>query len=65
METVEACPICDCKESNVFITTNDFLLTQQVFKIVSCQACGFKYTNPRADKNRVGAYYKFDASVRD
>ena len=65
METIEACPICDCKESSVFITTNDFLLTQQAFKIVSCQACGFKYTNPRVDKNRVGEYYKFDASVRD
>jgi predicted SAM-dependent methyltransferase len=65
METLEACPICDCKESVLFITTKDFLLTQEAFKIVSCQGCGFKYTNPRPNKNRIGEYYKFNASVRD
>lgn len=65
METLEACPICDCKESVLFITTKDFLLTQEAFKIVSCQGCGFKYTNPRPNKNKIGEYYKFDASLRD
>lgn len=65
METLEACPICDCKESVLFITTKDFLLTKEAFKIVSCQGCGFKYTNPRPNKNRIAEYYKFNASVRD
>jgi SAM-dependent methyltransferase len=65
METLEACPICDCKESKLFITSKDFLVTRQEFKIVSCQACGFKYTNPRPEKNRVGEYYQFDSPVRD
>lgn len=65
MKTLEDCPVCDCKDSKLFITTKDFILTQEKFKIVSCQGCGLKYTNPQPNKNSALEYYKFDGSVRD
>lgn len=38
-------------------------MSQETFNIVSCSACGFKYTNPRPSDDTIGQYYKSEDYV--
>ena len=46
MEILEACPICDCKESKLFITTKDLGYSKDQIIVIPTQT-GW---NPEADK---------------
>lgn len=58
MNTIENCPICHSTEHTLFFTGKDYSFTQEEFSIVSCQSCGFKFTNPIPTEDKIGEYYK-------
>jgi 2-polyprenyl-3-methyl-5-hydroxy-6-metoxy-1,4-benzoquinol methylase len=41
----------------------DHMITKEQFSIVSCEKCGFHFTNPIPEKDKIGSYYKGDAYV--
>lgn len=63
METVSACPICNSSQTKLFLTCKDNTVSRETFKIVECVECGFKYTNPRPEEDKLGAYYQSEDYV--
>ena len=62
-ETHEFCPICQQKGASEWVTCTDFTVTHETFSIVSCNACGFRYTNPRPNPANIGRYYESEEYV--
>jgi len=58
MELLQNCPICESARINLFLTAKDYFLSSDIFSIVKCQDCGFKFTNPRPEKTELGKYYE-------
>lgn len=52
------CPTCNSSEFDSFLSCKDFTVSGEIFNIVSCKACGFKFTNPRPGHDQIGRYYK-------
>jgi 2-polyprenyl-3-methyl-5-hydroxy-6-metoxy-1,4-benzoquinol methylase len=63
MKQIEHCPICNHLEHEVFLTVKDHMITQEVFTIVRCKGCGFHFTNPIPELDKIGAYYKSEEYV--
>jgi 2-polyprenyl-3-methyl-5-hydroxy-6-metoxy-1,4-benzoquinol methylase len=63
LETVTQCPVCGNSTFSPFLVCEDYLVSNQKFKIQQCQQCNFRLTNPRPDNNSIGAYYKSDQYV--
>lgn len=63
METLSDCPVCDSSQFTSFLTCVDQTVSRETFDIVKCDSCGFKFTNPRPDENKLGGYYKSDAYI--
>ena len=40
------------------LQVKDHVVSHETFSIVSCQACGFKFTNPRPSESEIGKYYE-------
>lgn len=57
------CPICESESFSDFMKVKDHMITQEDFKIVSCNSCGFHFTNPIPSLDKIGEYYKSDAYV--
>jgi 2-polyprenyl-3-methyl-5-hydroxy-6-metoxy-1,4-benzoquinol methylase len=58
METLSNCPICHSSVFNLFLTCTDFSVSKEEFRIVQCNACRFRFTNPRPSKEEIGRYYE-------
>jgi len=58
MELLQNCPICGSARIKLFLTGKDYFLSSEIFSIVKCQDCGFKFTNPRPEKTELGKYYE-------
>jgi len=58
MQKIEACPICQGKEFTLFLNCQDHSVSKEVFSIVQCENCSFKFTNPIPSENSIGKYYK-------
>ena len=52
------CPVCNSNMQQPFIECKDHTVSYELFKIVECSACGFKFTNPRPSDSNLGTYYK-------
>ena len=52
------CPLCNSGQFNLYLKTKDFSVSQEEFKIVECNNCNFRFTNPRPDEESTGAYYE-------
>ncbi len=63
MEILKNCPICNASEFKLFLECKDYTVSQETFKIVECNSCGFKFTNPRPEENRLGEYYKSEEYI--
>ena len=63
MEQLKNCPVCQSQTFTAYLTVKDYTVSQEEFKIVSCQKCGFKFTNPRPDGNEIGKYYKAESYI--
>jgi 2-polyprenyl-3-methyl-5-hydroxy-6-metoxy-1,4-benzoquinol methylase len=58
MEVLSNCPKCHGAGFSSYLTCKDFTVTGELFNIVSCNQCGFLFTNPRPDSNSIGKYYQ-------
>jgi predicted SAM-dependent methyltransferase len=58
MEVLKACPVCNSGTIESFLSCKDHFLTKEEFTIVKCLDCGFKFTNPRPENEKLGGYYK-------
>jgi SAM-dependent methyltransferase len=57
-EKIQKCPVCRSQEFSLFLEVADYFLTTETFSIQKCDACGFKFTNPRPDINEISRYYQ-------
>ncbi|MCX6269216.1 MAG: class I SAM-dependent methyltransferase [Bacteroidetes bacterium] len=62
-EKLLECPVCKKADFTLFLEVKDYFLTMEDFLIQSCDGCGFKFVNPRPDKNEIGRYYQSDEYI--
>lgn len=58
LEILANCPVCGHSEFTDLLECQDYTVSQEKFKIVSCQNCNFKFTNPRPNASTIGSYYE-------
>jgi 2-polyprenyl-3-methyl-5-hydroxy-6-metoxy-1,4-benzoquinol methylase len=63
METLSNCPICESTKHKIFLSVKDNSVSKEDFNIIECDCCGFKYTNPRPEENKIGKYYQSEEYV--
>jgi 2-polyprenyl-3-methyl-5-hydroxy-6-metoxy-1,4-benzoquinol methylase len=63
MEQLNNCPVCESNSFEDYLTVQDYTVSQEKFKIVTCRECEFKFTNPRPDENSIGEYYKAESYI--
>lgn len=63
LKNISNCPVCNSTDFTPFLTCKDYTVSQELFNIVSCRACGFKFTNPRPEDSEIGKYYKSEDYV--
>lgn len=63
MEKISTCPICKQSSFSNYLTVKDYTVSQETFEIVNCNTCGFKFTNPRPEIDKIGAYYKAESYI--
>ncbi|MDI1353996.1 MAG: class I SAM-dependent methyltransferase [bacterium] len=57
------CPVCKSQTFSDFLNCEDYTVSHEKFNIVSCDACGFKFTNPLPDIEKLGSYYKSEEYI--
>ena len=62
-EILDTCPLCQGGLFDDYISTKDYTVSGEDFSIVSCQNCGFRFTNPRPTEKILGTYYNSDEYV--
>ncbi len=63
MEQINNCPVCQSQTFEEYLTVQDYTVSQEQFKIVTCQKCGFRFTNPRPNDEAIGEYYKAESYI--
>ena len=63
MILIKNCPICNSIDFAGKIQCVDHTKSKEVFKIVSCETCGFTLTNPRPNNEELPEYYKSDMYI--
>ena len=58
MEELNHCPVCRHSASHHSLTCRDYTVSGEKFKIVECDDCGFRFTNPRPSDDEIGQYYE-------
>lgn len=58
MEKLDACPVCNHREFELFSKIKDHFLSGETFNLNQCKNCGFVFTNPRPEANDLGRYYQ-------
>ena len=58
MVEIEKCPICGETHSTEYLQTKDYFLTGEPFTLRQCADCGFVFTSPRPDEDRLPEYYQ-------
>ena len=58
LEKIKNCPICKGNSFSHHISCIDHNYSGDVFNIVKCDKCSFKFTNPRPKENDLYKYYK-------
>lgn len=63
MNEIKNCPVCNGTEFKLFLEAIDYTVSRKKFKIVSCNNCGFHFTNPIPPMNEIGEYYKSESYI--
>ena len=63
MTTLKECPICSESNFTQKIRCKDHTASKEYFTIVSCETCGFLFTNPRPKNQNLNDYYKSDSYI--
>ena len=59
-EKLTHCPVCKQTRFSLFLEVKDHFLSGENFIIQQCDACGFRFVNPRPVKSEIGRYYQSD-----
>ncbi len=57
MVTLSNCPVCNSSQTKLILVCKDNTVSSEIFSIVECIPCGFKFINPRPEENEMGKYY--------
>ena len=57
MEIINKCFLCGSESQRKLFQCIDIKQTREIFNIVQCVDCGFKFTNPRPAFDEIGQYY--------
>jgi transcription elongation factor Elf1 len=63
MEALINCPVCNSTSFSPFLSCVDHTVSRETFNVVQCNLCGFKFTNPRPEEDKLGPYYNSDEYV--
>jgi 2-polyprenyl-3-methyl-5-hydroxy-6-metoxy-1,4-benzoquinol methylase len=63
MIQIKQCPICESSKLETALELDDYFLSKESFTIQKCSECGFKFTNPYPDLDKLGAYYKSEEYI--
>jgi 2-polyprenyl-3-methyl-5-hydroxy-6-metoxy-1,4-benzoquinol methylase len=63
MELLSACPVCDNETFAKFLDCPDHFLSKEIFTIAKCKKCGFLFTNPRPEADKLSAYYESEEYI--
>ncbi|MFA5574746.1 MAG: class I SAM-dependent methyltransferase [Brumimicrobium sp.] len=63
MKIIENCPVCQNTAFKKFLKARDYTVSKEKFDIVECINCGFHFTNPIPDKEKIGNYYKSEKYI--
>ncbi len=63
MEIIEQCPLCGKSKLDDFLECADFSISKEKFNIVKCASCGFIFTNPRPEENKIAKYYNSEIYI--
>ena len=55
---IKTCPVCSGKSFRLKLVCKDYSASLEDFKIVSCETCGFVFTNPRPNNSDIDRYYE-------
>ncbi len=58
MMKIAICPACGGHSFSKVLSCKDFTVSREIFDLVVCNACSFKFTNPRPEDVVIGSYYK-------
>lgn len=61
--TIPYCPVCDKTSFSTFLTTTDFLISNEKFQIKICNGCGFKITQDIEDESGIELYYQSEKYI--
>lgn len=56
--TINACPVCGCTHLKHVRTCTDFYASGEQFELVSCEGCGFIFTQGAPVESEIGKYYE-------
>jgi SAM-dependent methyltransferase len=57
------CPVCSNPEISHFLSCTDHFLSKEVFEIVRCEKCGFRFTQDHPEESDAGRYYESDEYI--
>ncbi len=60
MQELTSCPVCGNNHFSHFLNCTDYYFSKKDFNIVSCDNCGFRFTNPRPSEDKLQSYYFSD-----
>ena len=60
LEKIDNCTVCGESKFSQHLSCVDHNYSGDVFNIVCCESCGFKFTNPRPKEKTVFKYYQSD-----
>lgn len=63
MNEIKKCVVCRGDDFSLHVQLKDHMITQEEFSIVTCNNCGFHFTNPIPEQDKIGAYYKSEEYV--
>jgi SAM-dependent methyltransferase len=63
MIKLKSCPVCESVDLQENLKCLDHSVSKEEFSIVLCNACGFKFTNPRPEDADLGRYYKSEEYI--
>lgn len=63
MKLIRQCPVCNGAGFTPFLECEDYTVSHETFQLVSCNECGFVFTNPRPDDHDLPRYYESDAYI--
>ena len=54
---LKQCPICNNIKFKDWLICTDHSVSKEQFNIVSCETCGFLFTNPKPKDDDINKYY--------